>query len=263
MKYLFARSNQAILQQFALSKVLLAFDYDGTLAPITDRPEAAAMRPSTLILFGQVAKSYACVVISGRARVDVLPLIKQVKVREVIGNHGAEPWQDCTRLSREVKAWRPVLERNLAHIPGVVIEDKSLSVSVHYRLSRAKKKALATIRQTVSLLGDVRLIPGKQVVNIVPKGAHHKGIALQEARLRYGCDTAIFVGDDETDEDAFAIDQPARLLTIRVGAKRTSSADYYLRTQNEIDQLLRLLLAYRSQTADRLTRARPAYRLFA
>ena len=73
-------------------------------------------------------------------------------------------------------------------------------------------------------LGPVRLVGGKHVVNLLPAGAPHKGLALERARARLGCDTAIYVGDDETDEDVFALDQPGRLLAIRVGRKPSSSA---------------------------------------
>ena len=91
--------------------------------------------------------------------------------------------------------------------------------------------------------GDVRLIRGKQVVNLLPRDAPHKGIALEKARARVGCDTAVYVGDDETDEDVFGLDRPGRLLTVRVGRKRDSLASYFLRDQSEIDRLLIALLS--------------------
>jgi trehalose 6-phosphate phosphatase len=87
----------------------------------------------------------------------------------------------------------------------------------------------------------VRLVGGKLVVNLLPAGAPHKGLALEAARERFGCDTALYVGDDETDEDVFALDQPGRLLAIRVGRRRGSAAGYYLRNQREIDRVLRVL----------------------
>jgi trehalose 6-phosphate phosphatase len=61
------------------------------------------------------------------------------------------------------------------------------------------------------------------------------------------CDTAIYVGDDETDEDVFALDQPGRLLTIRVGRGRGSHAAYYLRAQAAVDDLLALLVRLREE----------------
>jgi trehalose 6-phosphate phosphatase len=97
----------------------------------------------------------------------------------------------------------------------------------------------------VASLGDVRVIGGKQVVNVLPKGAPHKGLALERELERLRCDTAIYVGDDETDEDVFALDRPGRLLMIRVGAKRSSSAAYYIRSQEAIEELLEALVGAR------------------
>jgi trehalose-6-phosphatase len=79
-----------------------------------------------------------------------------------------------------------------------------------------KKLARAAILEAAASLGDVRIVGGKQVVNLLPKGAPDKGKALERERERLCCDTAIYVGDDETDEDVFALDQPTRLLSIRV-----------------------------------------------
>jgi trehalose 6-phosphate phosphatase len=101
-----------------------------------------------------------------------------------------------------------------------------------------------------SQLGDVRLIRGKQVVNLLPHDAPHKGVALEKARDRFGCDTALYVGDDETDEDVFGLDQPGRLLTIRVGRRQGSLASYFLRNQGEMDELLAALLAVVPERGD-------------
>jgi trehalose 6-phosphate phosphatase len=90
-----------------------------------------------------------------------------------------------------------------------------------------------------------RTIPGKLVVNILPEGAPHKGIALQELRTKHSADTAIYVGDDVTDEDVFDLDQPGGLLSVRVGRSMRSAAQFYLRDQEEIDALLALLIRLR------------------
>jgi len=242
MKHILARANRDVLRQFACSRVLLAFDYDGTLAPIVPAPEHAVMRPETRALLEALARRYPCVVISGRARADAIRRLRGVEAVEVIGNHGIEPWQTSRRSLRVVRQWRALLERRLAPLSGVTVEDKAYSLAVHYRRSRQKKRARAAILRAAVALGDVRLVRGKQVVNLLPADAPHKGIALERARARFACDTAIYVGDDETDEDVFALDQPGRLLTIRVGRKVQSSASYFLRNQGEIDRLLETLL---------------------
>jgi trehalose 6-phosphate phosphatase len=94
----------------------------------------------------------------------------------------------------------------------------------------------------------VRVIGGKLVFNVVSRRAPHKGLALLAARDRAGCDTAFYIGDDETDEDVFSIEEPGRLVTVRVGMSRRSQARYFIRGQTEIDALLEALISCRSQS---------------
>ncbi|MBI2895740.1 MAG: trehalose-phosphatase [Deltaproteobacteria bacterium] len=251
MHQILGEANRSILEQFAWSEVLLAFDFDGTLAPIVSEPGAARMRSATRTLLEEVATRYPCVVISGRAREDARRRLAGIAVCDVSGNHGLEPGRDTARLEREVRRWRRLVEPRLAGHQGVLVEDKRFSIAIHYRLCRRKKEALAAIQLAVASLGEVRLIGGKQVVNVQPPGAPHKGIALESLRSRFGCDTAIYVGDDETDEDVFGLDDPGRLLGIRVGARRASAARYYLRNQREVDTLLRVLLSLRRRREDK------------
>jgi trehalose 6-phosphate phosphatase len=247
MKNILSRGNREVLEQFAWSNVLLAFDFDGTLAPIVATPDRAAMRSTTRALLEKLTRLYPCIVISGRAHGDVLKRVRGTGVLEVVGNHGVEPWQAHDRFLETVGRWHPVLERHIGHLKGVEIEDKSYSLAIHYRRSREKKKARAAILRAAALLGAVRVVGGEQVVNILPDGAPHKGIALERARERLGCDTAIYTGDDETDEDVFMLGQPGRLLTIRVGARRASVAAYCIRDQRQVDQLLHALVLLRQR----------------
>jgi trehalose 6-phosphate phosphatase len=245
MRSILAPRNRPVLEQFAFSNVMVAFDYDGTLAPIVDAPERAAMRPRTRLLLKRLAELYACIVISGRAESDTRARLRGIRLGSVIGNHGVEAWKGVNGFACEVRHWRPLLDRQLAGHPGVTIEDKTYSIAIHYRRSRAKRRARAAALRAASALGAVRIVGGKQVINVLPRNAPHKGDALERERGRLGCDTAIYVGDDETDEDVFGLDQPGRLLTIRVGAKRTSRADYCIRNQTQIDRLIATLAELR------------------
>ena len=256
MKNILSQANREVIEQLAWSNALLAFDYDGTLAPIVEDPAGAFMRPTTRELLAQAAKLYPTVVISGRSQDDALRRLRGVGVDEVVGNHGLEPWHGTGALIEKVRRWLSVLEPHLAHLKGVHVENKVFSLAVHYRQSREKKKARRVILRAAATLGEVRVIGGKQVVNILPQGAPHKGIALERERARLRCDTAIYVGDDETDEDVFALDQPGRLLTVRVGAKRASAATYYIARQADIDELLRALIGLRRKLEDRRRAAR-------
>ncbi len=243
MKDILAKANVDVLAQFAGSKVLLAFDYDGTLAPIVDEPEDARIPPRTRELLERLCGLYPCVVISGRGQGDVLKRVRGLGVLEVIGNHGLEPWKRTHDFAEQVQRWMPTLKRALGDIQGLKLEDKSFSVAIHYRHCREKKAAKEAILTAVAKLGPLRVLGGELVVNLLPEGAPHKGIALRAVRDRLACDTAIYIGDDETDEDVFSLDEPGRLLTVRVGEKQDSAAAFFIRTQGTIDAFLEALLS--------------------
>ncbi|MCC6747461.1 MAG: trehalose-phosphatase [Deltaproteobacteria bacterium] len=246
MKHVLAAANREVLAQFAWSRVLLAFDFDGTLAPIVTDRDAARMRERTRALLAEVCELYPCAIISGRGLTDVSSRVGGLRVPFVVGNHGMEPGKGLPEFAREVRAIRSQLEAELSAFTGVDIEDKQFSLAVHYRRSRHKRAARAAIHAAVPrLLHPVREVAGKLVVNLIPEGAPHKGDALVRLRSRARTDTAIYVGDDVTDEDVFALDQPGRLLSIRVGCSRRSSAEYFLRDQREVDVLLRRLATLR------------------
>ena len=219
---------------------MCAFDFDGTLSPIVQHPDQAGMRARTRNLLGRLAALYPCVIVSGRARADVLGKLGGANVARVIGNHGAET-EAATRTSRRrVERWKTALERQLGSLPGLWMEDKGISLAVHYRQSPRKAEARRLVLAAARKLPDVRVFGGKQVVNLVPISAPHKGDALAAERDRLGCNWVLYVGDDENDEDAFALD--GNIVSVRVGRKQRSHASYYLRTQSEIDDLIALLV---------------------
>ena len=250
MRNLLADAHAEVLARFAWSNVLVGLDFDGTLAPIVDDPAAARMRASTRALLARVAASYPVAIVSGRARADVRRRLDGVRVNEVVGNHGLEPGGDIARCREVVARWVPELRRRLADLPGVEIEDKTYSVAVHYRRSRTRRAAHAAIRAAVAALGPgTRSLGGKLVVNVIPIGAPHKGIAMVRLRRELAADTVLYVGDDITDEDVFGFDDPGRLLGVRVGRSRASRADYYIPTQRSMDTLLARLIALRSDVS--------------
>lgn len=254
MKDILRERNRDVLAEFAGSNVLLAFDFDGTLAPIVEEPADARMRSETSRLLKDAAGLYPCIVVSGRAQSDLLGRLESVPVRGVVGNHGVEPWGTSRELGDEVRRWHPLLEQKLSGMAGVAIEDKSFSVSVHYRRARDKEGARARILEAAAALGDVRVIGGLQVVNILPRGAPHKGTALVGERDRLGCDSAIYVGDDDTDEDVFTLETPGRLLGIRVGPSKDSAAKYSIASQADVDELLRVLVGLRREKSTEVSR---------
>jgi trehalose 6-phosphate phosphatase len=252
MKYALSPGGRATIERLATAKFLLAFDYDGTLAPIVASRERARMRAATRELLRKVTALYPCIVLSGRSVSDVTARLGGVELAAVCGNHGAEPSAGASRLERQVSRWIPLLEARLSGLPGVELENKRFSVAVHYRSARAKGPARRAILEAATSLGAVRLVGGKQVVNVLPAGAPDKGSALSRLSRRIGCDAVLYVGDDDTDEDVFKLNgrdpsfRSRQLITIRVGSKRSSLARYYLRSQLEVDELLRTLVDLRT-----------------
>jgi trehalose 6-phosphate phosphatase len=256
MKNILAAPQLEVLAQFAWSNVLIGLDFDGTLAPIVQRPDRARLRARTRGLLVSLAEAYPVAVLSGRGRADVRARLDGVPVRAVVGNHGLEPGADLGACRALVAGWIPSLRKALDDQQGVEIEDKTYSLAVHYRRARARREAAGRIAAAVASLGKgTRVIGGKLVVNVLPSGAPHKGVALMRLRTDLGADTALYVGDDVTDEDVFALDDPGRLLCIRVGQNARSRAPYFVESQRAVDDLLRVLIGMRSapshRTADR------------
>jgi len=240
MQYLLSRACRPILTRLTRERTLFAFDFDGTLAPIVDHPNKAKMRARTLKLLRRLAALYPCVIVSGRARSDVLERMRGVEVSRVIGNHGAETAASNRSAHRRVALWKAALKREIGSVAGVWLEDKGMSLAVHYRQSTVKAKVRRQILAVTQGLKHVRVFGGKQVMNVVWDRANHKGHALATERKRLACEWVLYVGDDENDEDAFALD--GKTVPVRVGRKKDSHARYYLRTQLEIDDLLALLV---------------------
>ncbi len=247
MKNVLARGQAEVLDGLARARSLLAFDFDGTLAPIVSDRHRAHLRTSTAALFRRLCGAYPCAVISGRAVADVSVRLEGAPVRYVMGNHGLEPGPSLRAFSRELREVLPVLEAALAKVPGVEVEDKRYSLAVHFRRSRRQSLALAAIHEAVARLSlPLREIPGKCVVNLVPSRAPNKGSALLKLRERVGAEVALFVGDDATDEDVFRLARPGRLVSVRVGRSSRSSASFFLASQRDLDVLLKRLLEARA-----------------
>src|SRR5262249_49765394 len=148
-----------------------------------------------------------CAVLSGRALDDLRARLAGLPLVALVGNHGleiaGEPPPDGLRAG--VHAWSAELADRLAHLPGVRIEDKGLTLSVHLRGAAAPERTEAAIRAAAEDLPGARVFGGKAVVNVAPDGAPDKGDALAALLSVVPTPAALYVGDDETDEPAFAL----------------------------------------------------------
>jgi trehalose 6-phosphate phosphatase len=242
VKSILGNRQRPILERFLQPGTLIAFDFDGTLAPIVPDPSSAAMRSRTRLLFERLAARYACTVISGRVRKDVLARVRGVSLRAVFGNHGIEPISNPREIRALVRRWKTRLERLLPSTPGLVLEDKGVSLSLHYRQANHRAQVRRLLLDAAERLPGSRILDGKMVVNVLPARADDKASALTRLRARLGCRLAIYVGDDENDEGVFALVRQGWLLGIRVGRSSRSQAQFFLPGQSAVDALLRQML---------------------
>jgi trehalose-phosphatase len=247
----------------AASRVLLLCDYDGTLTPIVERPELADLPEKTRQMLQTLARQshFTVGIISGRALAD---LRQKVGLSNIIyaGNHGLEIEGPGVSLVNPLAAeMRPVfrlinqvLNKALAPIKGVHVEDKGLSVSVHYRMVEDSKSeevtnAFERVLATALSLGKIRITSGKKVYEVRPAVQWDKGEAIALLIERYGKTKSkkellpIYLGDDQTDEDGFKVIEKHSGISVFVGEKiNNSAARYYLKSPAEVEQFLERLV---------------------
>jgi trehalose 6-phosphate phosphatase len=249
MKDILAPRHRERLRAMAAEGALLAFDFDGTLAPFNGQdPAGAQLRPETAELLHSLAHCAPVAVITGRSVADATARLRDLPLLAVIGNHGAEPSPYAKRAARAVATWLPQVEAIAADFPGVLIENKALSLSLHVANTVDPMAALRRFTALAKELpGKVRAVEGTDLINFVAAGAPNKGDALLALQRTHALSHAVFVGDELTDEPAFHATDHALGLGIRVGSWRGSAASFFLPTQLDIDALLAELLVGRTR----------------
>jgi trehalose 6-phosphate phosphatase len=254
-----AARNVDRLRSAAAAGALLAFDYDGTLAPLSNNPDASRMRPETSELLRNLAHAAPVAVITGRSVADVTSRLDGIPMLAVIGNHGAEPSPFAKRAAREVASWLPMLEGVVRALDGVVIENKRQSVSVHYWHAANPAVVVAALDALLPTLPHrVHVVHGIGLVNLVPHGAPDKGDATLTLLRTHALPFAVFVGDELTDEPAFRRAEAASGLGVRVGRGSRTEASHHIASQADVDALLAELLIGATRPAPRQAASRRA-----
>ena len=239
-------------------RLAVFLDFDGTLAPVVDRPDMAALSDSMRRTVGALAERCPVIVISGRDRKDVH---ERVGLDNLVyaGSHGfdiawpdngTEPLADCTKFRDLLAEVGEALERKLGPVDGVIIEPKSCSVAVHYRLTN-EAGAVAVKAAVEGLLANhprLRGVSGKKVYEILPGLDWDKGKAvlwMLKALDLDGPDVVpVYVGDDITDEDAFNALEGRGIrvyVTDGVDGDGPPAADYVVKDPDEVELLLTFL----------------------
>lgn len=227
--------------------VLLCCDFDGTLAPIAAHPSRVRLPADTKRLLRQLADvpGLRVALVSGRALAD---LKRMVGIRGLyyVGNHGLELEGPNLRYVNPVaRAIRPLLKRIagklktvLQPIPGAWVEEKELTLSIHWR--NVPKTARRTFHRVVAQCTDpylkrrvIQRTTGKRVIEIRPPVTWDKGTSIAwllshlRERPERSQPLALYVGDDQTDEAAFRATNRLRGFSVFVGPQRHSTAARY------------------------------------
>jgi trehalose 6-phosphate phosphatase len=255
VNYILSKKEFPNLASFAQAKTALVFDYDGTLVPIVDDPFETKLSAKTQKLLKKLTKLYPCAVLSGRSLRDVKKKSKGMGFREVVGNHGMEFAHSksssvfAARAVKWVEQFAEAIREGRVDGRGLQLEDKIVSISIHYRGARNPKKSERELQKFFKELSGLRLVGGKFVFNLLPDVRKNKGTAIEVLRKLLKCDHIVYVGDDVTDEDVFMLKKKRKLLDIRVGKSQKSHARYYLHNQLEVDELLESFIDLRVKQA--------------
>jgi trehalose 6-phosphate phosphatase len=219
LRHLFSPDGEAALAATMARRPLLAFDFDGTLAPIVARPDDARVPLPVARRLDRLGARLPIAIVSGR-RIDDVRGRLSFEPRWIIGNHGAEnPLLEAEPAGPVLDGMRARLaaQADALAAAGVMVEDKQHSLALHYRLARAREAALQLIERLVADPGPgVDTYGGKFVVNVVAAGAPDKAGAVATLVERSGATSAVFLGDDVNDEPVFARAEPS-WLTVKVG----------------------------------------------
>lgn len=236
-------------------RLMLFFDYDGTLAPIQPTPPQAFLSAENRRLLEVLARRCQIIIISGRALTDLKQKVG-IEGLVYVGNHGLEIEGEDLKFEGVVPAEyleimasvKEKIAERLSVIAGVLIEDKGLTLSVHYRLVRPDQfsQVVAAVEEECFEYlkqNKISLNAGKKVIELKPPVTWDKGKASlwllekQEMTAPEGRVFPIYVGDDVTDEDAFGA-LKSKGTTVFVGEQGPSQAQYYLKDPSEVTQLL-------------------------
>jgi trehalose-phosphatase len=236
--------------------LLVASDYDGVLAPIVTDPARAYPLPAAIAALGQLAwlPGTTVALVSGRSRADLAALVRPAGAAGLpeqvllVGSHGSE-LTDQARLEPDQAALHARIAAALRAIvqdrPGVWLETKPVSLAVHTRPAPAEVGAAV---RAAALAGPgrwpgVQVTTGKEIVELSVAVAH-KGTALAALRTRTGAGGVLFLGDDVTDENAFAVLKDSD-VGVKVGPGRTR-ARFRVPDPPAAVQVLELLYATRA-----------------
>lgn len=229
----------------------LFLDVDGTLLELAETPELVYVPQDLKSLLNELSTRLdgALALISGRALADLDKLFSPLRFC-ASGVHGAERRDAAGRvlhpsvkLNRLAEA-RDELAQFVAAHAGLLLEDKSFAVAVHFRLAPHLESAVRSrVQSVVSALGSEYVLQKGKCVYEVRPGAWTKGTAIATflQQQPFLGRTPIFIGDDVTDEDAFSVVNSFNGISVRVGDMSATNANFRLKNVPDVHRWLREL----------------------
>jgi trehalose 6-phosphate phosphatase len=221
----------------------LFLDLDGTLVEIAPKPDQVRVRPELPGLLNGLARRLdgAIAVVSGRPLDELARMLKPFS-GALAGQHGFERRHGDGHITRRpappsLDRLRPALNRFAAHHSGVLLEDKGASVALHYRQTPSQEEDCRALMQCLARAsnGELQALDGKMVVELRSRFGN-KGRAIAEllGEPPFLGRLPVFVGDDITDEDGFAVVDGAGGISVHVGSSLTTTARYRLAGVSEV-----------------------------
>jgi trehalose 6-phosphate phosphatase len=203
--------------------LLVACDFDGTLAPIVNDPDDATVLPEALAALHRLGRlpRTTVAIVSGRLRRELVDRFGEDDFI-LVGEHGADSGSDAPPEPESLTKAREIVDKVHRETPGSRIEHKTMSVVFHYRqVEEDPEPALTELREAAAGLPDLEVMEGKAVLEIsVPHD--DKGDVILALRERFGADAILFLGDDVTDETVFPRLGPSD-LGVKVGPEETAA----------------------------------------
>lgn len=253
MTDLFSHAGSEALDKFTSAGMLCLFDFDGTLAPLVADPDHAVLPQATLLQLQQLQQLTTVGIVTGRSLADMQTRLG-FEPDYVVGNHGLEGlpgWQQrAAEMDAICRGWRASLAAAVAGLDaGVELEDKRYTLSLHYRRAADRQQACDGLNRLFAQLSPPpRIIPGKCVFSLTPPHAGDKGQAVEQLISLATARCTLYVGDDVTDEDVFALSRHD-VLSVRVGADPRSAAQFFIPDWESMPRLLDQLLSRLSAQA--------------
>ncbi|MBK6939652.1 MAG: trehalose-phosphatase [Planctomycetes bacterium] len=235
-----SRFGRARIRDFVRSGAVLAFDFDGTLAPIRRDPDHVHLSARMRAALTRLTARAPCVVLSGRARVDLELRVRGLGLVALSGDHGHDRKAPSVRERATLDRYAEALVPIVTALRGTRLERKRHTLAVHWRTATSPALARRHILRAVRALAPARSVFGKCVVELHADATDHKGTALERLCRSLRRTRALYVGDDTTDEDVFT--RPGRIdvLGIHVGRGPTRAA-LRLDRQAEVVELIEFL----------------------